>query len=119
MRPYKGFTGTIEFDQDDRVFHGRVVGIRDIVTYEADNADDLVQAFQDSVDDFLEDYAERGEDPAKPFSGNLSLRMTPELHKSVFDAAGAKSKSVNQWITDTLADAAKRDTEDGRTVVKS
>ena len=119
MRPYKGYTGTIEFDEDDCVFHGRIVGIRGIVNYEAQNANDLVQAFRDSVDDYLEDYAERGEIPDKPFSGNLSLRMAPELHKSVFDAAGARSKSVNQWITDTLAEAARRDVESGQTVVKS
>lgn len=119
MRPYKGYTGTIEFEEDDRVFHGRLVGIRGIVTYEAETAADLLQAFRDSVDDYLEDCAERGEVPDKPFSGNLSLRMSSDLHKSVFDAAGVKSKSVNQWITDTLAEAARRDVESGQTVVKS
>lgn len=119
MRPYRGYTGTIEFDEDDLVFHGRVVGVRDIVSYEADNAEDLVKAFHDSVDDFLEDYAERDEEPAKPFSGNLSLRMSSDLHKSVFDAASARAQSVNQWITETLADAAVREVERGQTIVKS
>ena len=38
MRPYKGYSGTIEFDEDDLIFHGRVTGIRDIVTFEADSA---------------------------------------------------------------------------------
>jgi len=119
VRPYKGYTGTIEFDEDDLVFHGRVVGIRDIVTYEATSAEDLLQAFHDSVDDFLEDYAERDEKPEKPFSGNLALRMSSDLHKKVFDAAGARSQSVNQWITDTLSEAARRDVDSGQTIVKS
>lgn len=119
MRPYKGYTGTIEFDEDDVVFHGRVIGVRDIITYEATTAEELLVAFRDSVDDFLEDYAERGQEPEKPFSGNLSLRMSSDLHKSVFDAAGAKAKSVNQWITDALSEAAERDVESGQTVVKS
>lgn len=109
----------MEFDEDDRVFHGRMVGIRGVVNYEADTAEGLLQAFRDSVDDYLDDCAERGEDPPKPFSGNLSLRMGADLHKSVFDAAGAQAKSVNQWITDTLAEAAKRDIESGNTIVKS
>lgn len=119
MRPYKGYTGTIEFEEDDCVFHGRIVGIRGIVNYEANTAEGLLQAFRDSVDDYLEDCAEEGVDPDKPFSGNLSLRIPADLHKSVFDAAGVKAKSVNQWITDTLADAAKHDVESGQTVVKS
>lgn len=119
MRPYKGYTGTIEFDEDDVVFHGRVIGIRDIVTYEATSAESLLQAFRDSVDDFLQDYSERGDEPEKPFSGNLALRMSADLHKNVFNAAGTKAQSVNQWIIDTLTEAAERDVESGQTTVKS
>ncbi len=119
MRPYKGFTGTIEFDEDDCVFHGQIVGIRGIVMYEAKTAEELLKAFRDSVDDYLEDCIERGDEPEKPFSGNLSLRMSSELHKEVFNAAGAKAKSVNQWITDALSEAAQRDVESGQTIVKS
>lgn len=119
MRPYKGYTGTVEFDEDDMVFHGRVVGIGDIVTFEAETAADLIQAFRDSVDDYLDFCRQKVKKPEKPFSGNISLRMRPDLHKSVVDAAGARAVSVNQWITDTLEAAAKRDIESGETVVKA
>lgn len=118
MKPYKGYCGTVEFDEEDRVFHGRVLGLRDIVTFEAETADDLIVAFHDSVDDYLAFHAERGAAPDKAFSGNLSLRMSAELHKSVVDAAGLRAKSVNQWIADALADAAQRDIASGATRVK-
>ena len=118
MRPYKGYTGTVEFDEDDMVFHGRLVGIGDIVTFEAETAQDLVQAFRDSVDDYLAFCAERGKPPEKPFSGNISLRMAPELHGQVVRAAGNRAKSVNQWITDALSEAASRDAQSARQVVK-
>ncbi|GES50143.1 putative HicB family RNase H-like nuclease [Rhizobium sp. ERR 1071] len=119
MRSYKGYTGSVEFDEDDMVFHGRIVGIRDIVTFEAETAQELVQAFRDSVDDYLAFCAERSQEPDRPFSGNLSLRMTPRLHEQVVRAAGNKAQSVNQWITDTLTEAASRDAESASMVVKA
>lgn len=119
MRPYRGYTGTVEFDEDDRVFHGRLVGISDIVTFEADTADELLKAFRESVDDYLSFCNERGKDPEKPLSGNISLRMSPELHRSVVAAAGARAKSVNQWVNDILDEAARKDVQSGETVVKN
>lgn len=109
MKAYKGYVGTIEFDEDDLVFHGRLAGIRDIVTFEADTARDLVQAFHDSVDDYLEFCAERDHSPQKPFSGKLLLRLSPDLHGRVTSAAARRASSVNQWIADTLAEAAERE----------
>ena len=118
MKPYKGYSGTVAFDEDDRVFHGRVLGVRDIVAFEAETADDLVAAFHDSVDDYLAFCAERGVDPDKPFTGNLSLRLSGPVHKAVVDAAGLRAKSVNQWIADVLEEAAARDIASGSTRVK-
>jgi predicted HicB family RNase H-like nuclease len=101
------------------IFHGRLVGIGDIVSFEADTATGLIKAFRDSVNDYL-DYCDKSAmQPEKPYSGNISLRMGADLHKSVSDAAGARAVSVNQWIIDTLKRAAKRDIESGETVVKA
>jgi len=119
MKAYKGYTGSVEFDEDDMVFHGRVVGIKDIVTFEAETAQDLVKAFHDSVEDYLAFCAETKQKPEKPFSGNLSLRMSPSLHKQVVRAAGNKAQSVNQWITDTLSEAATRDAQSASSTVRS
>lgn len=118
MKLYKGYAGSIEFDDDDMVFHGRVLGIRDIVTFEAETASDLVKAFHDSVDDYLAFYAERGIEPEKPYSGKLAFRTTPEIHALLSKAAANDGKSINQWMSDTLADAARQTMEDGSTKVR-
>lgn len=107
MKPYKGYVGTIEFDEDSLIFHGRLIGIRDIVTFEAESARGLVTAFHDSVDDYLEFCEQNGKDPQKPFSGHVSLRMDPDLHRKAVEAAAIQAKSLNQWIADTLAEATK------------
>ena len=113
MKLYKGYSGSIEFDDDDMVFHGRVLGIRDVVTFEAESAEELVRAFHDSVDDYLEFCTSRGEAPQKPYSGKLALRTTPEIHALLSKAAAQDGKSINQWISDVLADVAKKRVDDG------
>ena len=119
MKLYKGYAGSIEFDDEDVVFHGRVLGIRDIVTFEAESADQLVKAFHESVDDYLAFCEERGQEPQKPYSGKLALRTTPEIHALLSKAAANDGKSINQWISDTLAEAARARVDEGSTKVRS
>ncbi len=119
MKSYKGYVGSIEFDDEDMVFHGRVLGLRDVVTFEADDAQGLVKAFHESVDDYLAFCSEREIDPQKPHSGKLSLRTTPEVHALLGKAAVMDGKSINQWISDALAELAKRRVEESSTRVRS
>lgn len=112
MKAYKSYIGAVEFDEDDLVFHGRIDGIHDIVTFEAEAAAELVKAFHESVDDYLAYCAERGRQPEKPYSGKLALRMKPDVHARADQAARRSGKSLNQWIADTVAEAAdKRNAE--------
>lgn len=119
MRLYKGYSGSLEFNDEDMVFHGRVLGIRDIVTFEAESADELVKAFHDSVDDYLAFCKERGAEPQKPYSGKLALRTTPEIHALLSKAAASDGKSINQWVSDTLAEVARKRVDDSSTKVRT
>lgn len=119
MKLYQGYSGSIEFDDEDMVFHGRVLGIRDIVTFEAESAEELVKAFHDSVDDYLAFCKERGMEPQKPYSGKLALRTTPEIHALLSKAAAHDGKSINQWVSDTLAEVARKRVDEGTTKVRS
>ncbi len=102
MKTYRGYTGTVEFSEEDMVFHGKLVGIDGLVTYEATTAEGLVKAFHESVDDYLELCERTGRKAQKPFSGKLALRMTPDLHGRLSAAAARNAKSLNQWIVDAL-----------------
>lgn len=63
---YKGYLGNVTYDDDAEIFHGSVVGIKDVVTYQGRSLDELKQAFKDSVNDYLKFCKERGEKPGKP-----------------------------------------------------
>ncbi len=104
---YKGYIGTVEFSDSDRVFHGKIVGIRDVVTFEGDSVAGLEQAFRESVDDYLAFCAERGEEPDKPYSGKFVLRVDPTVHRAIAAAAARDHMSVNAWAATVLARAAQ------------
>lgn len=96
MLEYKGYVGTVS--AENGAFHGRVTGLRDVVTFEGETYEEVEQAFRNSVDDYLAFCAERGEAPDKPFSGRVPLRLNPELHRRASVRAEAEGLSLNQWI---------------------
>ena len=108
MLEYKGYVGHAEYDAEAHVFHGEVLDTRDVVTFESDTVKGLERAFRDSIDDYLEFCSTRREDPEKPFSGRLMLRLSPELHRRVFVQAKEQGKSLNQWIAENLEDQLAR-----------
>ncbi len=105
MLQYKGYTGRAEFDDQAGIFHGEVLDLKDVITFQGKSVKEIEKAFRDSVDDYLEFCAARGENPDKPFSGRLMLRLTPELHRKAYILAQREGKSLNQWIADRLAQA--------------
>jgi len=96
MLQYKGYTGVVE--PEDGVFAGRVIGLRDIITFTGASFVEVEQAFHDSVDDYLDFCAERGEPPDRPYSGKIPLRVSPETHRRAATRAAAEGVSLNQWI---------------------
>lgn len=106
MFTYKGYTAQVEIDPDANIICGRVLDIKDVITFKGKTVEEARQAFQDSVDDYLEWCEELGEEPDKPFSGKLPFRTTPEHHRKIFIAATKAGKSINAWMDEVLTEAA-------------
>jgi predicted HicB family RNase H-like nuclease len=66
MMAYKGYLAHVAFDAQANLFHGEVVNIRDMVTFQGQSVGELHQAFADSVEDYLSFCAECSEAPAQP-----------------------------------------------------
>lgn len=99
---YKGYIGQVEYDDKAKLFHGEVVGLKDIITFQGTSVDELEQAFHDSIDDYLEWCKERGENPEKSFSGHLRLRISSNLHQKLAQEASRCGVSLNSLIADKL-----------------
>ncbi len=96
---HKGYRGYVNYDEDAKLFHGEVVGLRDVITFQGTSVDELEQAFKDSVDEYLDFCKELKRAPEKPFSGKLMLRLPPETHEKAASQAKRTGISLNSWIT--------------------
>jgi predicted HicB family RNase H-like nuclease len=102
---YKGYTGIVELDEESGTLFGRVIGLRDMITFQGESVTEVVQAFHDSVDDYLEFCTQRGESPEKPYSGQFVLRIDPQLHREMAMTAEAQDVSLNALVESTLKSA--------------
>jgi predicted HicB family RNase H-like nuclease len=84
---YKGYEASIQFNEDANIFHGEVINTRDVITFQGTSVKELKKAFENSVEDYLAFCKERGEEPDKPFSGNLVVRTRPDLHRQLYTQA--------------------------------
>jgi predicted HicB family RNase H-like nuclease len=105
MLKYKGYTGRAEYDDEARIFQGEVLDVRDVITFQGKNVEELEKAFRESIDDYLEFCEEKCEEPDKSFSGRLMLRLPRSLHRKVHVSALREGKSLNQWIKEKLEKA--------------
>ncbi len=106
MMEYRGYLAHVEFDGETAIFHGEVRNIRDVITFQGRSVDDLKKAFEDSVEEYLSFCEERGEAPELPFSGRLTVRLSPEQHKQVVFAAEKVGKNIDSWVAEALLQAA-------------
>ena len=102
---HKGYSARIEFDADDRIFFGRIAGIKDGVGFHADTVQGLISAFEEAVEDYLATCAKLAKSPEKSYSGKLMLRVDPDLHARLARLAELSGKSLNQIGEDALSRA--------------
>lgn len=50
---YLGYVGSVEYSEEDGVFHGKLIGIKDIISYEGENKENLIADFHDAVDEYI------------------------------------------------------------------
>jgi len=102
MMEYKGYIGKVEIDEEAGILHGEVINIRDVITFEGRSVDEVQRAFRESVEDYLDFCAQRGELPEKPFSGKFVVRLPAELHRKAYIQAKLADKSLNGWVKEVL-----------------
>ncbi|MDJ0686879.1 MAG: type II toxin-antitoxin system HicB family antitoxin [Xenococcaceae cyanobacterium MO_188.B32] len=99
---YKGYEATVEFDNEDRLFVGRVINTRDVIVFDGLSVDELEQSFHAVIDEYLEDCQSLGKTPDKPFSGRFNLRISSELHRKAAIEASKRDISLNTLVEQAL-----------------
>jgi predicted HicB family RNase H-like nuclease len=99
---YKGFIGSVHFDAEAGVFFGKVEGVRDLVTFEGKDVDELTSAFRGAVEDYLVLCSEAGKEPMKSFKGSFNVRIPPSLHVKAAIRAAERKISLNQFVKEAI-----------------
>lgn len=102
---YRGYNAKLEFDAEDNLFFGHVLGVPESITFHGDTVAQLTEDFHAAVDHYIADCEATGRVPHKPYSGKLMLRVPPDVHAHAAMMAEAHGKSINQWAAEVLAEA--------------
>lgn len=106
MIEHKGYTGVVEFDPELSLFAGHVIDLRDEIYFEGESVEELTASMRRAVDHYLRVCETRGEEPERPFSGKLNLRLGSDLHRAAAVAAAAEGESLTAWLTRLVESAA-------------
>lgn len=102
---YKGFIGSVHFSAEDKVFHGKIEGITDLVSFEGHTVNELVKAFHEAVDDYITLCKELGKEPLKSCKGSFNVRVPSELHTKAIQQASMLGISLNQLVQKAMEKA--------------
>ena len=102
---YKGYTGNVNFSENDACFFGKVLGIKSLISYEGTNAEELISDFHNAIDDYLEMCKAENIIPEKPYKGSFNVRISPELHKKCALYALSHNITLNKFVEQSLEKA--------------
>lgn len=102
---YKGYTAIIEYSAEDSCLFGKVLGLADLIVFDAESASEIEKSFHDALDGYLELCKELGKEPDKQYSGSFNVRVSPELHKQISVKASTQGKNLNQYVKDALEES--------------
>ncbi len=105
---YKGFLGGTDYDDEAEVFYGTLLNANVIMSFRGASVKELKSSFRNVVDTYLEDCERDGIEPEKPFSGKITVRVSPVLHRRIAIKAAAKKESMNQYLEELI----QQDTKD-------
>lgn len=64
---YKGYYAKIEYDEDDNLFVGQVLGINDSLNFHGTSVSELQESFHNSIDNYLSLCKQIRKKPEKEF----------------------------------------------------
>ena len=105
---YKGYLGSVQYSREDKVLHGKLLGIGALVNYEAEDVRTLEKAFKEAVNDYLIFCEERGVKPEKPFNEVINYKPNPVRYQQAMSYAKEHDLSVKAVLDKALEEFLKQ-----------
>jgi predicted HicB family RNase H-like nuclease len=103
----ENYKAIVSFDPEINLFRGEFVGLNGGADFYAATVEDLRREGAISLKVFMEMCQEKGIEPRRAFSGRFNIRLEPSLHEAAVAAAAAENKSLNEWVSEAIAEAAQ------------
>ena len=104
----EGHKAVVSLDPEIGLFRGEFLGLNGGVDFYGDSLNRLREEGALSLKVFLEMCAEKNIQPLRTFSGRFNIRLAPELHEAAVLAASSEHKSLNEWISGVIEEAATK-----------
>jgi predicted HicB family RNase H-like nuclease len=102
-----GHKAVVAFDPEINLFRGEFTGLNGGADFYAATVDELHKEGKISLKVFMDGCREKGIEPRRSFSGRFNVRLEPDVHEAAVMAAAAEDMSLNEWVAETIAEAAK------------
>ncbi len=100
---YKGYIGSINYNDDDQIFYGKVEGLKKtFISFEGTSVKELRKDFEESIDFYLEDCKANNEIPEVQCKGSLNVRLGTKLHTKAKLKSIEKNISINELIKEAV-----------------
>lgn len=95
---YKGFIGSVSFEDEDNILFGKIEGINDLIMYEGESVTEIKQMFREAVDEYIESCKHFNKPLLKSFKGSFNVRVKPDIHQQAAMLAKMQGISLNQLV---------------------
>lgn len=95
---YKDYYAEIHFSSENEVFFGKIIGINDLINFEADSVRGLKKAFIEATEDYIETCKQLNKIPEKTYKGSFNVRVPSDLHRKAALFASIKKISLNDFV---------------------
>ncbi len=99
---YKGYFGNVEYDLENKILFGQLLGIKGAYIYEGKTLEELEEDFKDFVNDYILSFEQKGEKAPKPNLGTFNIRIGTELHFKASDKAKKRGQSLNNFVRQAI-----------------
>ncbi|TCZ70506.1 type II toxin-antitoxin system HicB family antitoxin [Flaviaesturariibacter aridisoli] len=99
---YKEFHAEVHFSGTDDLFHGKLIGVDEAVTFQGSSVAALKEAFGVAVENYRAACAQRNQQPGRSYKGSFNVRVPPELHRAAALEAARRGQSLNDFVKEAL-----------------
>lgn len=114
---YKDYLASVQFNAEDEVFHGKILGINDLVNFEGTTVKELKKALVAAVEDYLETCKMLKKEPDKTYKGSFNVRIPQELHRQAAITSAQRNMSLNDFVRYAIDFTLSRSGDIPRTII--